>query len=175
MWLSWQQCYHSNEVFGWCLLSQGISIPNINSIQLRTNKLLMFPSDCYGNLVTMRYVTVSIVSKDLHTKYELNTTKDKEVIEVSLWLPWQLNFQSNQVCSWCLLLQGTSIPNTHSIRLETNNLLLFPSGCHGNQVFIAMCYEADAYCHNEPSYQMWTEYGLRQRGYRRITMVAIVT
>ena len=32
-----------------------------------------------------------IVPSNLHTKYELDTTLDKEVIGVSLWLPWQLN------------------------------------------------------------------------------------
>ena len=38
-----------------------------------------------------------VVSRDLHTKYEINRTEDKEVIEVSLWLPWQLSFHSNEV------------------------------------------------------------------------------
>ena len=38
-----------------------------------------------------------IVSRDLLTKYELNRTLDKEVIDVSLWLPWQPSFHSNEV------------------------------------------------------------------------------
>ena len=49
------------------------------------------------------------------------------------------------------------------------------SGCHGNQVSIAMSYEADAYCPKEPPYQMWTQYDLRQRSYCHITVVAMVT
>ena len=32
-----------------------------------------------------------IITRKLHTKYELNTTLDKGVIEVSFWLPKQLN------------------------------------------------------------------------------------
>ena len=33
---------------------------------------------------------MSIVLRNLHAKYELNTTLDKEVIKVLLWLPWHL-------------------------------------------------------------------------------------
>ena len=32
-----------------------------------------------------------IVSKNLHTKYELNVTQNKGVIESLSWLPWQLD------------------------------------------------------------------------------------
>ena len=42
-----------------------------------------------------------------------------------------------------------------SIRLKINELLMFYSGCHGNLVTIAMRYMADAYCPNEPPYQIW--------------------
>ena len=48
----------------------------------------------------------------------------------------------------------------------TNALLMLHSGCHGDQVSIAMRYEADAYCPKEPPYQMWTQYDLRQRSYK---------
>ena len=39
-----------------------------------------------------------LVSKKLHTKYELNMTQNKGVIEVLSWLPWQLGYHSNKVC-----------------------------------------------------------------------------
>ena len=50
----------------------------------------MFQSSCHGNLVTiaMRYVADAYCPKNLHTKYGLNATEDKGVIDVSLWLPW---------------------------------------------------------------------------------------
>ena len=38
-----------------------------------------------------------IVSKSPHTKYELNVTQNKGVIEVLSWLPWQLGYHSNEV------------------------------------------------------------------------------
>ena len=38
-----------------------------------------------------------IVSKNLHTKYELNATQNKGVINVLSWLPWQLDCHSNEV------------------------------------------------------------------------------
>ena len=57
----------------------------------------------------------------------------------------------------------------------TNVLLMFHSGCHGNQVSIETRYEADAYCPKEPPYQMWTQYDLRIRSYEHITVVAMVT
>ena len=62
-----------------------------------------------------------------------------------------------------------------SIRFKINELLMFYSGCHGNLVTIAMRYTADAYCPNEPPYQIWTKYGLRERSYYYITVVAMVT
>ena len=34
----------------------------------------------------------------------------------------------------------------NQIDLKTNELLMLHSGCHGNQVSIAVTYEADAYC-----------------------------
>ena len=37
----------------------------------------------------------------------------------------------------------------NSIQFNTNELLMFHSGCHGNQVSIVMRYEADAYCLKE--------------------------
>ena len=38
--------------------------------------------------------------------------------------------------------------------LKTNELLVFHSGCHGNQVSIAMRYETDAYCVQKSPYQI---------------------
>ena len=38
-----------------------------------------------------------IVPGNLHSKYELNTAKDKGISEVSLWLPWQLSYRNNEV------------------------------------------------------------------------------
>ena len=38
---------------------------------------------------------------------------------------------------------------------------MFYSGCHGNLVTITR-YVADAYCPNEPPYQICTQYNLRQ-------------
>ena len=46
----------------------------------------------------------------------------------------------------------------NSIQLKTNELLVFHSGCHGNQVPIATRYEADAYCPDKRPYQIWTYY-----------------
>ena len=40
---------------------------------------------------------VPIVSGNLHSKYQLNMAQDKGVIEVSLWLPWQPSYYSNEV------------------------------------------------------------------------------
>ena len=57
------------------------------------------------------------------------------------------------------------IPNVDSIQLKTKKLLTYHYGCHGNLVTIATRYEADTYCPNESPYQMWTQYGLRQRSY----------
>ena len=33
-----------------------------------------------------------IIPRNLHSKYELNIIKDKEVVEASLWLPWQMSY-----------------------------------------------------------------------------------
>ena len=48
----------------------------------------------------------------------------------------------------------TSLPwklqRCHELNL-TNASLMFHSGCHGNQVFIATRYEADAYCTSIPN------------------------
>ena len=64
-----------------------------------------------------------IIPRKVHTIYELNTTYEKGVIEVSLWLPWQLSYHRNEVCHWCLLSQRTSIPNMNLIQLKTKELL----------------------------------------------------
>ena len=61
--------------------------------------------------------------------------------------------------------QGISIPNMNQIELKTNELLMFHSGCHGNQVPIGTWYDTDACCPNEPPYQIMTEYDLKQRSY----------
>ena len=71
-----------------------------------------------------------IVSKNLHTKYELNVTQNKGVIESLSWLPWQLDCHSKAVYGWCLLSQRTSMPYLKSVRLKTKELLRFHSGCH---------------------------------------------
>ena len=48
------------------------------------------------------------------------------------------------------------MPNIDSIQLKTKELLTYYCGCHGNLVNIATRYVADAYCPNEPPYQIWT-------------------
>ena len=48
---------------------------------------------------------------------------------------------------------------------KTNEVLMFHSGCHGNQVSIATRYETDAYCPKESPYQMWTQSNLRQKSH----------
>ena len=42
----------------------------------------------------------------------------------------------------------------NTIQFKTNELLMFHSGCHGNQVSIVTRYEADAYCPKETLYQI---------------------
>ena len=79
-----------------------------------------------------------IIPKNLHSQYELNTIQDKAVTESSLWLPWQLSYNSNNVCGCSLLSQGTSIANMNSIWPKTKELLRFHSDCHSNTVTIAM-------------------------------------
>ena len=66
-------------------------MPNMDSIQIKTNELLRYYCSCHGNLVTiaMRFVAnVSIVPRNLYAKYGFNTTQDKGVIDILLWLPW---------------------------------------------------------------------------------------
>ena len=55
---------------------QRISIANTNSIYNLKKELLRFHCGCYGNKVTlaMRYVADAYCLKNLHTKYELNST-----------------------------------------------------------------------------------------------------
>ena len=95
-----------------------------------------------------------VVPRNLHTKYLLNTTEEKGVIKVSLWLPWQLSYYSNEVHDLWVLSQRTSIPNMNSMRLKTKELLRFQSGCHGNWVTIATRYVVDVYCLKEPLCQI---------------------
>ena len=59
----------------------------------------------------------------------------------------------------------------NSIRLRTNKLFMFQSGCHGSQVFIAMRYEADDYCPNEPPCQIWTQHGTKDKGVQNVIYV----
>ena len=42
----------------------------------------------------------------------------------------------------------------NSIQFKTNELLMFHSGCHGNQVSIVMTYETGTYCPKETPYQI---------------------
>ena len=58
------------------------------------------------------------------------------------------------------------MPNMNSIGFKTNELLMFHSGCHGNQVSIVTRYVADVYCPNEPHTKIGTQYGLRQKSYK---------
>ena len=53
-----------------------------------------------------------------------------------------------------------------SIQLKKKELLTYHCGCHGNLVTIATRYVDDVYCPIEPPYQIWTQYGLRQRSYK---------
>ena len=127
-WLPWQLSYHSNEVAGWCLSCQGISMPNIDSIGLKKGviKATELPQQRCSWLML----------GNLCTKFGLNMTKEKGVIKISSWLPWQLSYHNNEVIGWCLLCQGTSIPNIDSIQFKTKELLRFHFGCHGNCVTI---------------------------------------
>ena len=38
-----------------------------------------------------------IITRILLAKYDLNRTQDIEVINVSLWLPWQSSYHSNEI------------------------------------------------------------------------------
>ena len=77
---------------------------------------------------------VPIVSKTLHIKYELNTTENKGVIKVWIWLPWQPGYHSNEVPYRCLLSQRPSMPNLKSVGLKAKELLGFHSGCHDMKI-----------------------------------------
>ena len=80
---------------------------------------------------------------------------------------WDNRHQSHTLLPWKL---------QHCDELNmTIVLLMFHSGCHDNQVSIGTRYEADAYCRKERPYQMWAQYDLKQRSYRHITVVAMVT
>ena len=59
-----------------------ISIADMDSIQHRTEELLTYHCGCHGNLVTiaMRYAADAFISKNLHSKYKLNTLKTKELL-----------------------------------------------------------------------------------------------
>ena len=118
LWLPWGPSYHSNKICGTCLLFQETLVPNISSMWLKTNKLLMFQSGCHGNWVTiaMTYAADAFISKNLHSKYKLNITW-KGIMETSLWLLRQQSYYSNEVCGWRLLSQGISLPNMNSIGL----------------------------------------------------------
>ena len=65
-------------------------MPNVDSIWLKTNKLLTYHYGCHSNLVTIatRYVADAYHPNKDHTKYDLNRTKDKRVIYITLWFPW---------------------------------------------------------------------------------------
>ena len=70
---------------------------------------------------------------------------------------WDNRHQPHTLLPW-------KLQSCHELNM-TNALLMFHSGCHGNQVSTVMKYEADAYCPKEPLYKMWTQYDLRQRSY----------
>ena len=65
-------------------------MPNVDSIWLKTNKLLTYHYGFHSNLVTIatRYVADAYHPKKFHTKYDLNRNQDKRVIYITLWLPW---------------------------------------------------------------------------------------
>ena len=44
-------------------------------------------------------------------------------------------------------------------------VMTYYCGCHGKSVTIATTYVADAYRPIKPPYQIWTQYGLRQRSH----------
>ena len=53
-----------------------------------------------------------------------------------------------------------------SIQHKTKELLTYHCGCHGNLVTIAMRYVIDASPPIEATYQIWSQYNLRQRSYK---------
>ena len=56
----------------------------MDSIKLKKKELLTYHCGCHGNLVTiaMRFVSNVYCPKNLHTKYGLNTTQYKGVIDI---------------------------------------------------------------------------------------------
>ena len=44
-----------------------------------------------------------VITRILHARYNLNRTQDIKVIKVSLWLPWQSSYHSNEAggCAYC--------------------------------------------------------------------------
>ena len=81
---SWQRpSFHGNEVWGWSLLSQRTSIPNVDSIWLKKKDLLSYRCGCHGNLVTIatRYATDAYLPKE--PPYQIGTQsnfKTKELL-----------------------------------------------------------------------------------------------
>ena len=57
-------------------------IENMNSIRLKINELLTYHCSCLGNLVII--VADAYCPKEIDSKYELNTTKDKRINDTSL-------------------------------------------------------------------------------------------
>ena len=134
--------YYSNDVCDWCLLSQGTSIPNMNSIQLETKQLLRFHSSCHGNYVCMAMSNVVFACPlkeppcQIQTQYNLKPASYCGYTSVAMATKL---IQQQSMC-WCLLSQRTSIPNMNSVRLKTKDLLTFHSGCHGSWVTIEARY-----------------------------------
>ena len=63
----------------------------MTSIGLKIKELFTLHCGCHGNLVTiaMRYVADAYHTKKASsTKYDFNSTQDKRVIHITLWLPW---------------------------------------------------------------------------------------
>ena len=65
---------------------------------------------------------MSFVLRKLYIKNKLNMTWEEWVIGISLLLPWQLSYHSNEVCGWCLLSQVSTMPNMKLIWLKTKEL-----------------------------------------------------
>ena len=116
-----------------------------------------------------------ITWRNLHAKHELKLTENKGVSDILVWLPWYLTYHSDKVSAWCLLLQGTSMPNMNSNWFKRKELLRFHSGCDGNWITLATRCLADAYHSKEPPYQTWAQIDLKQRSYSHFTLVAMVT
>ena len=65
-------------------------MPNVDSIWLKTNKLLSYHYGCHSNLVIIatRYVADAYHPNKGSCKHDLNRTQEKRVIYITLWLPW---------------------------------------------------------------------------------------